>query len=406
MPNPLEQARQIDTERIAKLRNDFEQVTANKENPEIQRIAVLGASALGKLAEAQGANDADLIRIQIDKIGQLHEQALEIRQRELRLSLSSLTGVSDTIDSAFNQKIFDPVKTDLKKIAKALEVDPLNVRSANDANNLFYVVYKDRNNPSDPDHKGQVFVSPYAIASCKKQLREIRRMPLNDEQKNIIDVLDNGIEQVLRFDPLATKVVAVGRAFEARKTGADFNKPLRFLGFLGAGLISSIGVGIWLRGKVNGKNYAMTWPTYVWLGITALCLNPDMLKSRGMKVVDRLATLNNKEIQTTFTTYNLSGEEGVKPVIDLYDNINDQKVANLLKLAKNGITAAQVQEIIGLKADSPLMQLMTRMKTDGERAVFLRQILAYKTKDEREVVIEYLKGRGMPGKYVPDGVEP
>lgn len=346
-------------------------------------------------ADPSGADNTEIMVKTMQQIMAVFEKMTQLRVQYMQQQLHSISGATDKesvgdalsarIDWAFEQTAVQDV---LKPIAAAVSVDPLG--GLKDQKSSFRFYWKNGK---------QILVDNKTIGKAQRQIADVRNRigsSITLEQSAILAQLDRCVEQILIADPAAHNARQVSDALTRFSTGTDFNKPLLLIGGLGASLIAAVGLGIWAK---TGKT---SWPTFLWLGIAALMLNPDLLQKKGIGVLQQLAVLNTREVQGLITTCKLSGDDGAAAVQELFSLPKNQQTELRRFIEHHDTIDARQLSSLGISTDGKLGTALARAKNDADRRNIIAHFLSFRRKDTQQVVVEYLQSRGVPkGPFIP-----
>ncbi len=367
-----------------------------RDHPLRKELAEIGAKA-ARIWETnvmlmQIPNSGEQILKNWEKMKELYGQAMDVRARMLGTSMqvsfnadprvSLRDTVRDDVHTNFaiegsnNNSSLRSIEAVVQKYAAALTVDPQALQSG--AQRSIFYRWNAKTNRYQVDYQ--------AIRKARTEIASIKGSKiaaLNPKQMEILGKIEIGIDQIAQVDPVGNQLDRWRNAYPQTQTDM---RPLRLMSALGGALITGVGL---IMGYRTGN---FSWPTALWAGVTAVSINPDLVKSGSYNSLKRLEYLNDPTTQNVINKSHLTGDKGAK-VVEEAQALNRSKRGNIAALLKSGkpLTLAQMSEIIG-EENTPLLQTMASLN-DKERAELLKILSISKNRDDQQIVREYIRAR-------------
>lgn len=387
-PERLEQERG----RWAELKMSVEAVRTHPLLPELERIGAQAATLWQRNAMLMNMPESgEQISHNWEQMGELYQQATELRARMLGTRLQSTFGtdpgadpreqVLDRLNTSFsvndgNNRDMRAINRTLSTYARGLTADPTAVLDGSARDAHFY--RRNRN--------GRLIVDWNRVEEAQRNINMIAASPasaINPGQRELLQQMRSGMQQLGAVDPVGAAIADWRSGVPVRQTD---HRPLRFVTAVGASFITGIGL---IMGAKNG----FTWPTAMWAGIAALSINPNLARSSTFNAVQRLSHLSEPRTQNLIQHSGLSGDEGAAALEELQE-LRRERRADVDSLLRSGrpVTMAQIG-LLTEGRDTPLVQAMARLPNDDERAQFLRSFTTARSRDEQQITREFIRGR-------------
>ncbi len=401
--NNRQEAANLGPERLDLERNRWQMlkmsVEAMREHPLLPELERIGSQA-GSLWQRNAMlmnmpESGEQITQNWQRMGELYDRAMELRARMLGTRISAELGgdprggdVRDfamerlgetfSLDGESNNSAMRTVNRTLSTYMRGLTADPEAVLSGNGSASDGYFYRRNR-------RTGRLNVNWRRIDDAYRNIDMISGSPIaavNPQQRQLLQQMRAGIRQVESVDPVGAALADWRRS--APVSQGDY-RPIRFLTGVGASLIT--GMGLYM-----GSKQGFTWPTALWAGVAALSFNPDLARSGTYNAVKRLSYLNTPQAQNMIQHGHLSGDRGAA-VIEELQELRRERGAEFraLTTSPGGVTMAQIGELTEGR-NTPLVQAMAGMRSDGERAAFVRMFTQPRSRDEQQIVREYIRG--------------
>ncbi len=388
-PDRLESERS----RWAELKMSVEAVRTHPLLPELERIGAQAATLWQRNAMLMNMPDAgEQISRNWEQMGELYQQAMELRARMLGTRLQSTFGLApgsdpredimDRLNTSFSvpegtNSSMRAINRTLSTYARGLTADPSAVLDGSARDAHFY--RRNRN--------GRLMVDWNRMEAAYRNIDMIAASPasaINPEQRQLLQQMRSGIGQMEAIDPVGAAIADWRRSVPVRQT--DY-RPIRFLTGVGASFITGIGL-------IMGAKHGFTWPTALWAGIAALSINPSLARSNTYNAVRRLSYLNEPQIQNVIQHSGLSGDRGAAAIEELHELGRGENRSQLNALIRGNqpITMAQIGQLTDGR-NTPLVEAMARLGSDEERKLFLQSFLQSRSRDEQQITREYIRGR-------------
>ncbi len=385
------------------MRKSLDRVRNHPLMPELQRVGIQAQAKFRLIAMHMNMPNSEARVMQgWEDIGNLYNQACELRAKMLtdgiraamniapgaplkdcivqQLHDAFLTdnvgGTHDPDGSMENNKEMKGIVKSLEPYAKGLGVDPSDVQlNRHIKDNIFYVRH-----PS-----GRLEVNIQAVASAYKELDMVSGSVvsrLNPRQLQVLQGMRLALAQVEMIDPVRAELAA---RYGLNASDPSANKPLRLVGALGGSLIA--GLGLVMAFKKGGT---LTWPTFLWAGVAAFCINPDLLKDRAFHTMKHLEFMKDPKMQAVL--HQLPPKEGAAALMEIQALNGKGKTKLQQLLREKTFSLLQLEQLTG-DTTSALYQVMKRVP-DTDRVLVLRTLAAPQNKDEAQIVGKYLLARG------------
>ncbi len=238
---------------------------------------------------------------------------------------------------------------------------------------------------------GLVRVNSKKINEDIKTIEKMIKSPVfTEDKKNFLTELYASLITLRDCDPMTKTINSIGAAVMSARGNADY-KPLRVIGVLSGALLSVVGLGI----GIFGKEKKIPLPTFLWLGILALSVSPELLASRGTRAIEHLKKYSAPAVQVFLTQQKVEGEMAAKAVAELFE-LGEGGYKNITKITKWDLQ--NIVEQLGIQKTSKLYTLLAeKMKSDYDRKTFFDLFsgdMRRNTSEEvRKTIIAYIQTR-------------
>ncbi len=329
----------------------------------------------GSAALAMAKQAADLYLKAVDIRASMFSIGL---QKELRLApgVSVESALMKNIDPLKDIERLKPIANDLERAAKGLAVNPSDVLSGNGVSgNIFFS--KGRNGEVEVDYE-KVNEVRDTVESLKKN-----GMGLHPSVAPLVRQMETGIRMLEAINP----VKFAGNKFfhEVQKRNAWDSGPLKLVLGVSGGLLSALGLGY---SVFTGSS--IQWPTFMWAGISAYSLYPNLFNGAGKNAMIALETMNSPQMHEFFAL-GFKGPQGVKAFKELQE-MDTEKRSAWQQLTKTNVLINGAQLGFVAKKGGALEQVMLSMN-EGKRAEALRKFGAPMNGGDRELMEKVIESR-------------
>ncbi len=354
---------------------------------EYQKLAKTARELIARVGLALTIPQAGSAALAMSKqAAELYLKAVEIRASMfsvgLRNALKLAPGVS--VESALMKNIdplkdierLRPIANDLELAAKGLEVNPADVLNGSGVNgNIFFE--KGRN--------GQVEVNYEKVNEVRETVKALKKngMRLHPSVAPLVRQMETGIRMLEAVNPV--KFAGNQWYNELKKSREWDSGPLRLVLGMGGGLLSALGLAYSLS-----KGTSIQWPTYMWAGISAYSLYPDLLAGAGKNAQKVLENMNSPQMHELFGL-GFKGPQGVKAFKELQEMDTEKRNAwQQLTKTNAPINGAQLGFVS--KKGGALEKVMLSIP-EGKRAEALRNFGAPMNSGDRELMEKVIESR-------------
>lgn len=235
---------------------------------------------------------------------------------------------------------------------------------------------------------GLVKVNVSVINEDKKTIEKMIKSPVfTEDKKKFLTELSASLITLRDCDPMTKTINSIGAAVMSARGNADY-KLLRVIGLLSGALLSVVGLGI----GIFGKEKKIPLPTFLWAGILALSVSPELLASRGTRAIEHLKKYSAPAVQVFLTQQKVEGEMAAKAVAELFE-LGEGGYKNITKITKWDLQ--NIVEQLGIQEASKLYTLLAKMKSDYDRKTFFDLFsddMRRNTSEEvRKTIIAYIQ---------------
>lgn len=324
-----------------------------------------------------------------EKLKEMYERAVslraEIAQDNIRQSFGVAPGqdlqtvletdiekATESLGTGFQNS----VSTDLKKLSNAFIVNPAEVLESNSvAGNRFFT-----------NIRGKAAVDFDQVDKARASLNQLREAGrANPALATLADKFETGLRQVEAVDPLRG---AHHRWYNETFAGKRMDtKPLRILGALVGGLVTTFGIGQTLL----SKDHNLSPVTVGWAAATMFFVNPSFLRSNGTRALEIVTAFGSPQVNDLVSA-GFKGKEGRAAFDELQEiSKNNPTALKALQKSLQPLNMAQIGQLTD-NPSSPLLKILSKMPEE-KRVLALREFGQRMSDDEREFKGQMLEGR-------------
>ncbi len=392
---------QVDVEqrKWSEMQQSVERLRDHPLMPQLERVAVQAQSVLQRIVMMENMPGSEaMVSRGWQELGQMYNEAVRIRASMLgdgvRVSMGIEPGVPlqdgmvQRLRAAFqadgNQAMRSVVEM-LEPFARGLGVNPNDVQANRVMpGNIFYL----------RDAEGVLRINHRSVTQAYEALTQVSASvvsQLNPQQQEVLEGMRRSLAQLEQVDPVRSDLAARYRLANSHQTDM---RPLRMVAAVGATFISGLGLAMGL------KSGNITWPTWLWGGIAALSINPDLLKGQGFQTMKGLAFMGQNDAQMVLRQIDpVYGPLAIAEAVALRTRKPD--VYAQLTRSQTGVTRVQLERLVG-SSDSPLLRVMDKVP-DVDRGTVLNVLAKPSSRDEMQIMQRYVQNRNqVQPTFTPD----
>ncbi len=267
------------------------------------------------------------------------------------------------------------VSADLKNLSQAFSVNPADTLQGNVPGNRFFT-----------NLQGKTAVDFDQVDKARTSLNQLREAGrTNPALASLADKFETGLRQVEATDPMRG---AHHRWYNETFAGKKMDtKPLRILGALVGGLVTTLGIGQTLL----SKDHELSPATVGWAAATMFMVNPGFLRSNGTRALETITELGSPTVNDLVSA-GFKGAQGRAALEELQEiRKNNPTALKALMKSEQPLNMAQIGELTD-NTSSPLLKILSKMP-ENKRAIALRQFGKSMTDDEKEFTGQMLEAR-------------
>lgn len=355
-------------------------------DPRLEQCAVLKNSALQSLNQAMLSltmpGGADMASSAMERAQEKYNQAVSIRADIIRDKLL-------TMNAGLKRELEAEVPKD------ANQNDP-RVRALTELIQIVDDLTKTEHNPffqqkTAPSGKISIAVAMDRVNAHRSTLEKIKKTGslLSPTMGSTIGQLERSLDFVASTDPVRNGYNALHKEI-GRMSGSFDSRPLRIIAVLGGGLITALGGGIMIKDRImKGEWGQITWPMYLWAGVTALALKPSLLMGGTAQSIKGLQELNDIGKQGFMAIGAFKGKEGALAIEEVADLQKSGKLKPLI--SQPTLSNALIGSVTG--GSTPLSKVLATLKSDAERGQTLRELAKQSSNNMGGVLAELVRTR-------------
>lgn len=242
-----------------------------------------------------------------------------------------------------------------------------------------------------PNGKISIAVAMNRVDAHRRRLADIRKTGtlLSPSIGASIARIERSLDFVANTDQIANGYSTLQKTLRTMSGSFD-SRPLRLLAVLGGGLLTALGGGIMIKDRVmKGEWGQVTWPMWLWAGVTAVALKPSLLTNSTTQNITQLRNLNEIGKDGLLAIGAFKGQEGAQAIEEVTELQRAGKLKPLLN--QSTLNNAIVGVVTGGK--SALSKVLASMSSDAERAKTLRELAKQSSNGNGGVLAELVRTR-------------
>lgn len=379
----------LDAELMRWVEQDKLATEGHPKEAEFKRLSEQAKSILGRMSLSL-AMPGGLAGIEqgAEQLKEMYERAVtlraEIAQDNIRQSFGVQPGqdlqtvLESDIEKAtasLGTGFQNAVGADLKNLSQAFSINPADTLQGNVAGNRFFT-----------NLQGKTAVDFDQVDKARTSLNQLREAGrTNPALAALADKFETGLRQVEATDPMRG---AHHRWYNETFAGKKMDtKPLRILGALLGGLVTTFGIGQ----TIFSENHELSPATVGWAAATMFFVNPSFLRSNGTRALETITELGSPTVNDIVSA-GFKGKAGRAALDELQEiRKNNPTALKALMKSEQPLNMAQISELTD-SPTSPLLTILAKMP-EGKRALALRQFGKSMTDDEKEFTGQMLEAR-------------
>ncbi len=242
-----------------------------------------------------------------------------------------------------------------------------------------------------PNGKISIAVSMDRVNAHRATLEKIKKTGtlLSPTIGSSIGRLERSLDFVASTDPVRNGYSTLHKEI-SKMSGSFDSRPLRLIAVIGGGLLTALGGGIMIKDRIiKGEWGQVTWPMYLWAGVTALALKPSLLMGGTAQSIKGLQELNDIGKQGLMAIGAFRGKEGALAIEEVTELQKNGKLRPLL--SQPALSNALIGSVTG--GNTPLSKVLATLKSDAERGQTLRELAKQSSNKMGDVLAELVRTR-------------